>query len=323
MEERMKILGLLQEGKITAEQAELLLRAVSENASSKDTSRSKSGQWEKTATELKSLKTQMTSLMSQTISEVKRSIETQIDVWPFGEFVSSTVEHSFTPGITELNLVTTQGKVHVESWDGPTIRAYIRAEVRPMEGGTAKQVLEDALEIRETDNRASLQILRPEGRRVIGPTSIDLFIPNLSNLALSVESKNGSIHADKIEISSLDAKTHNGSVIVTHSKLFTLEVETHNGHIEIRDSVGLDTQRVNASSKNGTVTLTGIHPGLSCIGKARTTLGHIDVDERAFECTYEDARLRNRASFRLVVPEATRETRMELETKHGKISIRA
>lgn len=330
MDERMKILSLLQEGKITLEQADLLLKALDrESAQSGEESKSKSGSWEKTTQELKSLKQQMSSLMAQTVSEVKRNIETQFDGWPFGEFVSATVEHQIAAGTEELELLVSSGKIHVESWDGPNIRVYVRAEVRPVEGFPAKKVLEDAIDVRETSERASLQILRSDGRRVLGATSVDLFIPRTnehvstgSSLKLQIENKNGNIHVDNVNLPSFSAKTYNGNLVIANVQTRTMEVETQNGSIDIKNSVQFITRRVYAASKNGTITLTGIQPGLVCAGYARTASGIIEVDERTFDCTFDDARQRNRATFRSSAPAAEAETRLELETKHGKIVIR-
>lgn len=318
MNERLKILDLLKEGKITVEQADLLLEAVAEKES---VSTQRYPQWEKTAAELKSLGSQVSSLVSQTLGEVKRGLETQLDIWPFHDTISVTVEREL-PAAETLALETINGKIRVETWDEPFTRVYIRGEVRAEEGDDPAQLLEEAITQTGTERHVQIRVAHKGGRRGVAGAAIDVYLPKSFDL-LTLNTKNGNIQLERTTCREISADTLNGSVTGVQVAAERLRCCTANGKIDLNDSVHATTRSVYLTSKNGMVSLNGIDADCNCAGKVRTSLGIVDIDGDDLEIAYEDSRRKNAATFCSRNNGHNAVTDIYCETKNGRVFVRA
>ncbi|GMA51996.1 hypothetical protein GCM10025857_33530 [Alicyclobacillus contaminans] len=97
MNQRMRILKLLQEGKISLEQAEHLLEMMDQKSSAAD----RGGSFDRwNLRELRQLGTQITSAVSQSLSDVRKTIEQQVEQWT-GPWTQHTLSVSTVVSVPE------------------------------------------------------------------------------------------------------------------------------------------------------------------------------------------------------------------------------
>lgn len=297
MNERLKVLQLLQDGKITVEEANSLLAAL--DGTDTSNTRKKTLMWDKATNDLKSFTSQMSSVVSQTLNEVKRGIESQFDTWIFGETITAAVEKELSDSVQSITIEAINGKIHAESWDKPYVRIHIRAEVKTDQLTKAKNILEDILDVTETSSHYVLRLQNSGGRNGVASASIDLFLPNHLHTVI-LRSKNGGLQASHLHVAELDMETQNGAISTSDVYAEKLRLTTNNGRIDVRNCVQSTCKNVYIVSKNGTVIVDGIHPGVHCIGTAKTLMGYIDISNSEFEVNFQDTLKRTHATFRTI-----------------------
>lgn len=319
MEERRKILELIAEGKLTAEQADLLLDALEQQGREKPDGKVA---WDKATAEMKTFGSQMSSVIAQGMSDLRRGIETNLVNMQFGDFIATSFEQEFPEHIRSLHVESVNGKIRVERWTQPNIRMYVQADVRMDEQMQAKELLEKAVRTNVTGEQVAVELLsRVEGARVNG-VRIDLYIPD-SLQSLSLKTRNGAIFIDHVEAVHATMETVNGQIRADHVRAKHLRLMTQNGAINLVDVLSDDTDELYAESRNGAILLRGIPSKSAIQGQAKTVNGNVHIAHPSLTTTYETETRRNQCTFErsAVDTDITQEISVYLETKNGKISV--
>lgn len=324
MKERQKILELLQEGKISVEQADLLIAAIEERTANTQTTRSEKNPLE----DLKNMGSQVSSTIAQSLTELRRNVEQQWENWsPFGmsPSVLSTTELNLAESIENLSVETTNGEIQVVTWDQPYARLYIRGRVKADSVLEGKRLLNQSLQITQTDTNYELVVVQG-GKDGVSQATVDVYVPNTLK-HLSLHSQNGHLQLDAVALGDLQAETVNGSVSLSRVKTERIRVVTQNGNVNMYSSISPDTRNVYVFAKNGTIDIKGIDATVPLTGTAKTSLGRVDIAGEGWVVEYDDAVRKRSARFEQVPsyaePGMENTTRIFLETKHGGINIRA
>lgn len=320
MQERLRILELIAEGKITPEQGELLLGALE---SKSDKRADGKAAWDKASAELKSIGAQVSSALAQGMMELRRGIELNVTQMPFGDFVATSHETEFPADVQSLRIESTNGRVRIERWTQPYIRIYVQADIRVEEQSVAKELLAEAIHTHVSGTEAAMTLLpRIEGAR-LGGVRIDVYVP-IGLETVSVKTRNGAIFADHIETGRLDLDTINGQIRAEHLRTKTLRAVTQNGGVQMLDVVGAMTTNIEAMSRNGAIVLRGIPDTTTVRGRAKTVNGTVQIVPSSFVTMYENEPRRNECTFERTETASSDEERLlsvYLETKNGKISV--
>jgi DUF4097 and DUF4098 domain-containing protein YvlB len=318
MSERLKILELLEAGKITATQAEQLLEAL-------DAKRHHNGPFMRARDrinfdEFKNLGAQVSSVVTQSLQEAKKAIEQQVEHWKASmATMSVSKELSLPPEVQDVSIETVNGKIQVVKWSQPHVDIVIRAQVRESQLKEARERLDEAVVTQTADNRFHLEIQRTG----VVEANVDVFVPDtLDNLMLV--SQNGGIHADAVKVKQLGIRTENGGVRIYRSQVENLKAVTANGGIEVHQSVSRASKNVYLETRNGKISVFGIAPGTRLSGEARTQLGKIDIAVSDLKVAYDDEVTRNAVRFESTLAgEEAAETRLNCETSTGSVRIEA
>jgi DUF4097 and DUF4098 domain-containing protein YvlB len=335
MNERMKILQMLSEGKISPEQAESLLAALEGRGS--DRQRLRFPTLDKTTlTELKSLGAQVSTAVSQSLSEVRRAIEGQFDALSFSSpAVSVTHDIKLPLNIQRVTAQTTNGSIQVTSWDETYVQIHVRAKARTNNLAEAKRALINAFQTEENDENYQLTIGHSDRHsdqhvQIVG-AQLDIFVPKILR-ELYLRSHNGRIYADSLQLDDIRFETTNGSVSLYRSSAERIALASENGGIELAQSLDSKTRQLECSTKNGGINIEALPENLNLVGQARTVFGRVDITDPRFLVTFEDTLKRNHARFQTsfvkdedegtpVVNESF-EVRLRLETRNGTIRIK-
>lgn len=322
--ERMKILQLVQDGKITPEQADLLLEAI--GAKTEEPGKKSNNKWN--LNDLKNLGTQISSAVTESLGEVKKVIEQQIDHLPIGfngSMITASHDLELAPNVLSISAETTNGKIQVAPWEESYIRIHVRGQVKTNRMSEAREALEKAIQTATSGDRFDLTIVHgkndgPAGAQVVG-AHLDIYVPKHMK-QLYLRTQNGGLYMDSIHAEELHGDTINGTVTVFSSNIERLQLNTENGRVDIRDSVTDASRQVYAFTKNGTITLEGLRESVKLSGSARTSFGRIDVSPSDFEVDADEKARPTFVRFRQKsLSEAADEVRVQLETKNGSIRI--
>ncbi|WP_067624321.1 SHOCT-like domain-containing protein [Alicyclobacillus acidiphilus] len=318
MEERMKILQLVAEGKLTPEQADMLLDALDNKQSPKNDSKMA---WDRATDELKSLGTQMSSALMQGLSELRRGLEVNLSNLTFGETVNASVEHEFPAGIDTLHVTTTNARVRLEHWTQPFVRVYVHADVRVEEPHRAKEELQAAVVTSAVDGQAILELRTNTERAKIGSSRIDVYLPD-SMRTVTVKSRNGATFADHIEVQELSLDTVNGQLRLDHTKCVTMRLTTQNGSIHLFNALCDEARDLFATSRNGAIHVNGLPSSIPIQGTAKTINGNVQVVHPSLTVLYDRDDRKNHCTFeRGQMGDEVNGLSVYLETKVGKITV--
>ncbi len=117
MNEQRTILDLLEQGKISAEQAEMLIAALNQPKNEHQRHRKHiptfdKPKWDKTTKDLKTLGTQMSSMVTQALGEAKKEIESQLGDWLSHNTILQSRDIELQSDITQLSVEIMNGKIY-------------------------------------------------------------------------------------------------------------------------------------------------------------------------------------------------------------------
>lgn len=319
MEERKKILALVAEGKLTAEQADLLFDALADKSKSKTDGKMA---WDKATAELKSIGSQMSNVLMQSFSELRRGLETNLPNLSFGDHVSTSSEHEFTGDIRTLLLESGNARIRVERWSQPTVRLYVQADVRAEEQEAARAILGSAVQTSEANDEVSIRFVnRSEGSRVFNGR-IDLYVPDHVE-SVSIETRNGGIFVHHAALKSLRVETVNGKIHVEDASAHSINLTTQNGGIHLIHSISSVAKDIFAQTRNGAITVRGIDPEMPVYGQAKSTAGTVTIANPKYTAVYEDTSRKNACTFGTSESVAPGDDGVSvyLESRNGSINI--
>ncbi|WDL96258.1 SHOCT-like domain-containing protein [Alicyclobacillus sp. ALC3] len=339
-EERKRILQLLADGKLTVEQADLLLAEVNRSTGRKpsprklDLSLSNLPSIDRARLEeLKHIGSQVTAAVSQSLGEVRRQVEQQIETWSSGpstSTLSASTEVSLPESVQTVAVEARNGRIQITSWDEPTVRLHVRGQVKAESLMDAKRVLESSLQADRSDD--SYQLTIAQSKDAVVSTNVDIYVPRKFG-RLICKTHNGTIHADTLDAVNLQVDSSNGNIWVHEAEVERLRATAESGNIELLHSITSNCRSVYASTKNGKISVDGIAADLHCVGTATTVNGKIQFSGDVTH-EFDDPARPNHARFELnlntsdeLEPSDTSATRaiesyITLETKNGGIRVR-
>ncbi|MDP4084074.1 MAG: DUF4097 domain-containing protein [Bacillota bacterium] len=246
-EERIRILKMVEEGKITVDEALNLLEQLEQNQGSSTTHFEEAKKEDTVHQKLQSTKDKIFEFVDTAIKKIK---EVDFD-FNFGQSVE--ISHIFHQGNVvprEIDIDIANGSVHIIPWDQQDVRVECKAKVYRAENeDQARQnFLKDA----------SFSI---EGAKLRFTTQqkwmkVDtlLYVPQAEYERVRVRLFNGPISGDNMKVEDLKVKTANGKINFTTVSGKKVEVETANGQIKMMNSF---VDHIEAETINGTIKLDG------------------------------------------------------------------
>lgn len=238
--ERKMVLNLLSEGKITVDEAEELLGALSEL---EDGCHSPGKTTKEEQTDFVDRLSKMANEMSEAGQELPGRLARMLDSMFGGAGRSGrNAERVFggsLPTGTELrkvDLATINGSLKVITWERPEYRVIARAQVRGVESqNEAEQRLASDLRLSVDRGILSLECL---DRSLLNSLSVEATVPQRATYDVTASSKNGSITISGVEGGTLDARSSNGRIILEEVKATTVRASTRNGAVQASGSLG-------------------------------------------------------------------------------------
>lgn len=180
--------------------------------------------------------------ISQFAKELPEAIARLVN-FDFGQLAGHTVERVyegvFAEGSSEATIAVTtrNGSVTVDTWDEPGYKVVVTSKVRGSDAAHAEEAASTATLWRETENGFRLTA----GDRRGVSASVRVMVPAAVRYRLEAETRNGSIRARDLSLTSGQFSTANGSIRLDDVDARELHVTTANGSIRISGSV--DTLR--------------------------------------------------------------------------------
>ncbi|KGP91364.1 hypothetical protein N780_19180 [Pontibacillus chungwhensis BH030062] len=295
-EERKRILTMLQEGKISTEEAEELLDALAyasdvkeeEGQEGKSAELSKKVDWDARQDHKSynsgSTKQRFKSLVGEAFKKIKN-----VDLdFNFGSYQS--VHHIFQhQGVTFNNVYidVANGNVMMKPWKEQDMRLECQAKVYQVNNqDEARERFMDMKNFIVDD-----EVLRFEVKSKKVKTDVTLWVPEKAYEDVSLRVFNGKIEAEGLPVHDLDVKTSNGDIILQKMEGHEWELSTSNGSITAEQVKcdDLETEMMNGSVKLagdfGKVDAQVINGNIKCTwqgdrghtGFFKTTTGNVDL----------------------------------------------
>ncbi len=299
IEERKRILKLVEEGKLTADEALLLIESLEDKKNSQGKSKEEallnevSTQVEFDYNEKNEQKhtykhSSVTSKFVEFIdSAVKKIKDLDLD-FNFGH--ATEISHIFQHSnvyINQIELDVANGSVDLIPWNEKDVRVECDAKVYKVETvESARQMfLQDVLfSIEGGKLRFSVQKKQMK-------VHAKVFVPREQYDFVKVRMFNGPINGEGLHVRDFKAKTANGAIKVGNLLSTNMEIETANGHIDVNDchSKGCEVETINGTvhvsggfekldiqSFNGNVVCKLVNDDCHTL-RVKTTTGNIDI----------------------------------------------
>lgn len=308
MDERQRILKLVEDGKISADEAVKLLEAFSKQQSTSDeeqASRGSSSEQKQKGFEdlfskafnnrkvdefmrdlrddLSEFSDKMSTLFNTTLSKVK---EADVE-FPFGEKIEFDQVYSFAVDqVQSVEVDIPNGKLYVKEAtdDFVKVSAHVKTPRKLNEDDTAGRFLEHFVVLKDgkLDISTQSKFAQVDVRIELPKKAYDVVVTRLFNGSIEMQSfestlvkaktYNGSVKAESITFAYADLKTVNGSIEARFIQGDDLEAETANGRIYIDG----DVQEVEAESVSGNVAVTTVASKARKV-KAKTVAGSVEL----------------------------------------------
>ncbi|KAA0548805.1 DUF4097 domain-containing protein [Bacillus sp. BGMRC 2118] len=258
-EERKRILKMIEDGKLSAEQALPLLEALEQDSQKSEQKEemllhelSTHVNWDEGTqqTKGKTHKTVKTSVLDFLDQAVKKIKDFDLD-FNFGSSVS--VSHIFQYSdvyLTDIDIDVANGSIQMFPWNERDVRVECEAKVYQVqsEDEARRSFLQDVLFSIEGGK------LKYAVQKKKMKVDAKIYIPEAQYERISIRLFNGRIDGEGIRVQDFKAKTANGKITATRFDTNKFEVETANGHITVSE---LNTKKVEAETINGTITISG------------------------------------------------------------------
>ncbi|AXH99881.1 hypothetical protein DV702_09115 [Sporosarcina sp. PTS2304] len=284
--ERVRILTLLEEGKITADEALKLLEAMGNesHATAEEEKPSADAFFEDIRKEFMTAGDRFMQFMDTAVHRVK---EFDFEA-PFSKSVAFThVEKKSAEDIEDLLIDIDHGAVEIHPSDDGEITAMFTVKHfnNDSETEALSQFLDKLLFIKDGKK------LRISSDLKMLQVNLKLYVPAAMYGKLSVRLLNGACSVEGIECNDLRIKTANGKIECSNIKFDEAEIQTANGMVRLLKVHGdkLETETLNgrvyvdgevvaieAKSLNGNVTLTTTSAKARCL-EAKSISGAVEL----------------------------------------------
>lgn len=281
-EERMFILKMVEEGKITAAEAAALLDALGDERDDEEERRERARRpgsdlaaqiSEAIQAALRSVPNitedvreswnEVRKDLVQSLREMREEMKKKklIDLSGLSHLVSHMREVGFGPahefeerfsgsfdaaGVPDVELISKNGSLTVIGWEQPSYEVVVRKKVYGRDEEAARRVADEAVVVEKDAFR-----LKVDGRATGAVTvSAEVRLPRRQALALAATTSNGSVLLEGLTLKEGRATTTNGSVRVRSVSAERLVAATVNGRVEGRSVVAEEAE---VSSVNGSI----------------------------------------------------------------------
>ncbi|WP_102344892.1 DUF4097 family beta strand repeat-containing protein [Bacillus sp. Marseille-P3661] len=256
IEERKRILKMVEEGKLTAEEAIMLLEKLeSPKTESKQTATNPSTfvKYDSNYKDYKQsyknsgFKEKFSGFFESAFKKIKE-VDLDFNFGPHHE-----VNHIFQHRdiiLSNLNVDISNGEIELKPWDEQEVRIECRAKVYKAESHEeAKNEFLKQVQFAINENSLKFEV-EPKNIKL----NTIFYVPRSSYENILIRMFNGQIALDELNVKVLKATTANGNITVNHVSAEDLEFETANGHIKVENSYA---QAIEAETLNGTITAKG------------------------------------------------------------------
>lgn len=291
MNEKERILKLVEDGVLSAKEAITLLEKLEEgqSVSLEKSTAEHTFHEEKTGAESKGNDTENlgAKLFGWLDSAVKKVKDVDLDL-NFGQSID--VEHIFQfkdASLSHLDIQLANGSLNVMPWDDRDIRAECHAKIYRAEDG--EQARQQFLNQLDCGLEGDKFFIRTEKKTM--KVNVTLYVPRIQYDKIKVKLFNGPIRGEKLKTKELAAKTTNGVVSFASLQAEKVGIETANGQIklanhecgmiEVETINGLidlrgKSESIDAQSFNGNIAVQLSDEKCHSI-YAKTTTGSVDV----------------------------------------------
>ncbi len=260
--ERRMILNMLEEGTVTAEEADKLLRALE----------SKKTVQEPRASIGDEVREQLPGILEGALSGLK---STGIFGWGpshtyereiTGSFDSACVEEQ---GWIDLRAAGRNGGISLKGSDSDEYRIVIRAKVRGGDREQARDVAEQFCKVEEEG--ASLTIDGRTDMPANSSVALECFVPRAHRYNADLVTSNGRVGVEDLKATRIVVSTSNGRAACERVDAEEVDMNTSNGRIQVEEVSGA----IKAHTSNGTVRITPANVTTSSQFEAVTSNGKI------------------------------------------------
>ncbi|MGI8315532.1 DUF4097 family beta strand repeat-containing protein [Halobacillus mangrovi] len=233
-EERMRILKMIEEGTVTAEEGAKLLDAVDDT--------------EKNESDPASNKYGIKHFLGDAVDKIKNA---DFDL-SFGESVTFDYEKSLDPqDFNDLDVSIANGSLEVNTWEEPHVKASYQVKVYQVKSE------EEARDRFLTDGQFNIQsgLLRLASPSKKVKTFVKLNIPKKRYEFLKAKLTNGGIKFNQVDSDHFQLKTTNGKIQLSQVSGDKCKIETGNGAITFTEG---DFETCEIDTVNGAVNLSGL-----------------------------------------------------------------
>lgn len=273
-EERKAVLKMLDEGKITMEEAETLLDAL-EEVPQEEQPKEKPSAGKRSVDldeQIEDFKVGLKDGLSQVKKDIARARD-EIEKSPvkedFSNFIKSLMESiSFSAGsgykfedvvegnfaagageTVEVEMDTRNGSIFIEPVQGEDYKLIINSTVKADDEEEAKARKEKGLEVSRDGRHLKLRV---KERNVFA--SVQLLLPVHLIYNLNLDSSNGKVKVTGLKVDKAKADTSNGSISFQDLKGSVFHADTSNGRVEM---MGLEGEEYIADTSNGSIVIEG------------------------------------------------------------------
>jgi DUF4097 and DUF4098 domain-containing protein YvlB len=261
LEERKRILKLVEEGKLTAEDALSLLTELEKSQQSMEKKQEQMVnelatvvQFDETKKEEEADQFKFHSLKGKIIdfvdSTFKKIRDFDLD-FNFGQSVE--ISHVLQHGAVKIHNVdidVANGSVTLIPWDQDEVRIECKAKI--YRANTIDEARASFL--RDILFKVELDTLRFAAQPKWMKVDSTIFIPKVDYDKIRVRLFNGPIQCENLMVKSLKAKTANGKIVAVGLSGFKIEAETANGKIQLQKS---SFKELEVETLNGAIVLDG------------------------------------------------------------------
>ncbi len=233
-EERLLILQMVADGKITASEAAELLRALEGRPEGEpDRGSAPQPQPERRRSPSATLGSGLSGLIEEVMERVT-GVLTDFKGQRY-EFPSE-ITGVFTADRVPIRLATGNGHVELRGWDEPGYKAQILVKVRGASEADARRRAEEAYRVTATETEFALETERQIDGLDLA-VHVTLFLPRDHAYHLEARTGNGHIRLEGITLTEGTAKTGNGRITILDVTADRLYLKSGNGSVDVEGDV--------------------------------------------------------------------------------------
>ncbi|MRH42001.1 DUF4097 family beta strand repeat protein [Aquibacillus halophilus] len=250
-EEQVKILKMVEDGIVSAEEAVELIESLEKAEQAKNQTQfvSKNVDWEKREEQTNdkqhtSKKSKFVHFMEEAFTKIK-NVDLDFNFGP--HYTVSHIFHNQSASFSDMDIDISNGTLTIFPWNESDVRIECEARVYQSDDQdkARKKFIEEAEFLIVDDH---LRFLIPSKNI---KADVTIKIPNRIYNKIAIKLFNGSINAENLSVGQFKAKSTNGTVTIDHIDGNEADLETANGSIKVEQSSfeTLETETINGSTR--------------------------------------------------------------------------